>query len=66
MEAVLDWLQALGGIAVLPCALFSFSNWRTIRRELRPNGGEAVFDRIVHIEKDVAILSDRDTRGELQ
>ncbi len=50
MDQVVDWLQALGGLAVIPCAVFSFANWRVIRRELRPNGGESMFDRVTRIE----------------
>ena len=59
MEQLIDYLQALGGIAVLPLAFFTLSNWRIIRRELRPNSGESVYDRITDIDKRLVRVETR-------
>ncbi len=64
MEQIIDYLQALGGVGVLPLAFFTFSNWRIIRRELRPNGGTSVYDRLTEIDKRLVRVETRLEEGQ--
>ena len=60
MEELIPTLIAdYGPLGWIPVSFFTFSNWKTIRRELRPNGGESMHDRVSEIEETVVRLEER-------
>lgn len=53
---ILPYIEALGEAAIVAGAIWLFRLGRVIRRELRPNDGESMHDKVTRIDKTVEVL----------